>query len=274
MKNLLVVAAAVTVLGSIGGCGGGGGSSDPTPASAPTPVVQVTPPVIFNDTVTKSPNADSLNYEPGNTSHSGGSFTVNTGVWGVHAASAYTETVQGSIDPNADLVNMNIGWDIAASATPGVVTFPNITFGTMPSMPVTGNVVTTCATTCQYDTTFDIFVMASNRASNSDVGTEILINTERQVGDPDVKYLAGTLTISGVTFKIYHNAFGSNWNTIQYLAPIGTSINALNLDVKTFIQDAVQRGFESNANYLVSVEFGTEVAFGKGTTVIKEFAVN
>jgi hypothetical protein len=106
----------------------------------------------------------------------------------------------------------------------------------------------------------------------TDIGTEILINTEHS-GDegPPADAIA---VINGIPFKLYRNSFGSKWNTIVYYSPPNMPLNTLNLDIRDFLMDAVNRGWVSNQHYLVSVEFGTEMAFGKGTTTVKDMKIN
>lgn len=281
-------AAFLVIAVALSACGGGGGSSDSSPVAqvpAPPPALPV---LNINDIVSKAPNADALGYEPGNVTHNSGDLQTNTGIWGVKSATAYYENLVGTIDPNTNVANITVNWDITSSSTPGVVTFANITYGLHPGaaastttkLPiqvsqtgpqvVSANVKTTCLTTCAFDTTLDVFVMSSNRTLNQDIGTEILVNTERTGTDPN----AESVVIGGYTFKVVHNGFGSSWNTIQYLAPVGTPINSIKLDVKDFLNDAATRGWIKTSDYLVSIEFGTEVGFGKGKTEITNFKIN
>lgn len=284
---------------------GGGGSSSPAPSqpaqvTPPAPALPVLMPVLtFNDTVSKSPTSDSLGYEPGNTRHSAGELQTNTGIWGIKSASAYSINMFGSIDPNANRANVSVNWDVTPSTTPGVVIFSNITYGLHPGaassttskLPaqvsglsdqiVLGDVETSCevprpsnptVSTCEFQTGLDIFVMNSNRTSNNDVGTEIMVFTERTIGPNDTS--GETATIGGVTYKMLRNAFATDWNVVQYFAPMERPINSLNLNVKDFVVDALNRGIIKPTDYLVSIEFGSEVISGKGKTEIKNFKIN
>lgn len=274
----------LTTASLLAACGGGGGGS-PAPA-----VPKVLPNVIFNDSVTRSAATDQLGYEPGNRRHEGGELQTNTGIWGINSATAYTINMSGTINPNTNVADVDVLWDITPSATPGVVNFSNITFGLHPGeaksttsrMPVkvsemgsfivSGDVKTTCLTVCSYNTMIDAFVMASNRVSNQDIGTEIVVATETNFGFPK-PVPDGVVNFAGRTFNVYHNAFGSTWNTIQYLDANNDPINAVAIDMKDFVGDALARGWISPSDYFVSIEFGSEVGKGVGKTEIKNYKI-
>ncbi len=74
--------------------------------------------------------------------------------------------------------------------------------------------------------------------------------------------------------KSRNNSFGSTWNTIVYNAPVDTPTNLIDLDIKAFLDDAVRRGWIETTDYLVSIEFGTEVGRGKGTTTVSSMRIN
>jgi len=280
----------VMLLSVLAACGGGGGSDAPP---GPSPIVKV------DAVVEKGPSPDFPTHIPKNIRYESGELQTNTGIWGISAASAYHEHMTGTIDPNTNTANILVNWDITASDTPGVVAFPNITYGLHPGEPkgttsklpakissmrsyvVTADVNTSCSTSCIASTAFDMFVMKSDRVQNADIGTEILVVTER-IGWGDPKEIPDDeVTIEGVPFKVYHhlpasptNPTGPKWNIIQYYVDADKPVHAVNFDVKKFMDDAVKRDWISPDEYLVSIEYGSEVASGKGTTDIKNFRVN
>lgn len=279
-----------TAIGSVRitvSCTGAGGT-----VSATQTVTVADPLPAFNFEIkNKSADVSTLGYEKENKSITLGEYQYNTGVWGVNSANDYSYKMYGSSDLRKGTANMTVEWNVIPSTSIGVVSFSNLKYGKnpgsrtagsttklpikldgMPSMPVTGNVKTVCLTVCQYQTTFDIFVMDKPDPATTDIGTEILINTEHS-GDegPPADAVA---VIGGVSYKLYRNSFGSKWNTIVYYAPPNTPITKLNLDIRDFLMDAVNRGWVSNQHYLVSVEFGTEMAFGKGTTTVTNMKIN
>jgi hypothetical protein len=250
---------------------------------------------VISDAVTKSPNADALGYEEQNASHRVGEFVTNTGVWGIKAADAYVERLAGKIDADTGVANIIIDWDITPSKSPGVVTFPNLTYGLHPGwatsstskLPVrisesgpqvvSADINTTCTPStgkdCLYQTGLDIFLMSSDKVSNADVGTEIMVFTERTIGPADING-ADTVMIGGVTYKAIHNGFPTSWNAIQYFASMDSRMNKVQLNVSDFIADALRRGWITPTQYLVSIELGTEVVSGNGFTVVRNFRIN
>jgi hypothetical protein len=280
----------VGLVAALVGCGGGGGSSAPAspPVATTPPAPVVLPTVVISDSLSKASNADALGYEPNNASHVGGEYVTNTGVWGVKAASTYTETFTGTIDPNTGIANLKVAFDVTPSATPGVVMYPNITYGQHPgnnnsttsklpavigdlgSRVLTADVTTVCETTCLYNTTVDMFVSSTKIPGNT--GTEIMINLDHKWSNTDAA--VGTLVINGVTFKVFRSQFSTGWQSIVYEAPADVVVKNLNINVKDILQDAVNRGYIKSSDYLASIELGSEVASGKGSLTISNFKIN
>ena len=228
---------------------------------------------------------------PTNQNFSFGEYVVKTNVWNPAGAATYSETDSGSISLT-EVASLNMAWNVVSSSSPGIVSFGSIVYGLHPGnststttkLPVlvsavpstalvTGHVITNCLTTCGYDTTFDIFVMSSKAPSNTAGGVEILIHTSDSL-TTNSNSPNGTVTWNGVTYQVIYNGFSvANWNNVQYLAPAGTSVTDLNLNLNSLMSDLVARGYINSTDYLVSVEFGTEVGFGSGTTNITNFSV-
>jgi hypothetical protein len=238
----------------------------------------------FSNTVTKSANANSLGYEPANVIQAIGEVMFNTGVWGVKAATSYAITQAGTVNLLSGTSDINVSWDIVSSQTPGIVSFTNITYGkhpgattssttklpvqiaAMPDLNIIGTMETTCLTVCNYGSIMDVFVMKSANATGSDIGTEILIDTE-YLSAPQAGY-DGTAFIGGIEFKIYRNRIASPWQTIGYRPVQIRKVNNLAINIKDVMADAVARGYITPQEYLVSIEFGNEITFGKGKTII------
>jgi hypothetical protein len=51
-------------------------------------------------------------------------------------------------------------------------------------------------------------------------------------------------------------------------------MNKVQLNVSDFIADALRRGWITPTDYLVSIELGTEVVSGNGSTVVRNFRIN
>jgi hypothetical protein len=100
-----------------------------------------------------------------------------------------------------------------------------------------------------------------------------MVFTERTTGPADISG-ADTVTIGGVTYKAIHNGFPTSWNAIQYFASKDNRMNKVQLNVSDFIADALRRGWIKPTDYLVSIELGTEVVSGNGSTVVRNFRIN
>ena len=268
-------------------CTGAGGVSNATAI-----LTVNSPTVTFNQSILqKSADADTLGYEKANQSFTASNFTINTGVWGVKSATAYSVSQTGSIDvQNNILTSFVSNWDIKSSNTPGVVAFSNVTYGKHPGSPlnnttklpakidtlgdivVTGQANTVCFTVCGYGTAFDIFMMDSADPKPSDIGTELMITTEFTGeggwGTPDA-----VVTIGNVSYRVYHNSFGSTWNTIVYIPSANNQIKNININITDFIKDAKSRGWIKGTEYLNSIEFGTEIGYGSGSTKFSNFKI-
>lgn len=268
-------------------CTGAGGTS-----SAFATLTVNSPTVTFNQSVLqKSADADTVGFEKTNQAFTASNFTINTGVWGIKAATAYSVTQTGSIDvQNNVLTSFVSNWNITGATTQGVVAFSNVTYGkhpggslnnttklpakidTLGDVIVTGQASTICATVCAYGTTFDIFLMDSADPKTTDIGTELMITTEFTGaggwGTPDA-----VVVIGGVSYRVYRNSFGSAWNTIVYIPTAENQIRNINMNIKDFIQDSKTRGWIKGTEYLNSIEFGTEVAYGQGSTTVSNLKI-
>lgn len=239
----------------------------------------------------KSPNADSLGYEPTNKNDVIlGEWVYNTGVWGISSAVAYYEKQTGTVNFVDNVASMDLEWDVTASAKPGVVLFGNITYGkhpgwktsstvklpvklsAMPDMIISGTTKTVCLTLCDWGTSFDIFLMddESPAGISGSNGTEFMITTE--FGGHDIHDTPlGYFTSNGIKFRVYQ--FKANWNIVVYIPEFADQVSSMNFNLKDFINDAKARGIIKGTEYLNSIEYGTEVAFGKGTTTVTGFSI-
>jgi len=233
----------------------------------------------------------------GNYNTSIGSFMFTTGVWNATASTSHAASISGTVDvKNQKILISQFDWDAVSSLTPGVVMFSNFTIGKHPGtstsssskFPVlisdlkplmaTGNIQTICLTVCRYGTILDIFVMKNANATPQEVGLEIIVSLDNTGGEPQQQFYVGQLTVNNITFNVYRNAFGGNfdttWNNVIYRAPRGTSYTNMQLDLSAFVKDSVTRGYAKNSDYLMSVELGTEVIHGKGQTLVNDFSLN
>ena len=226
----------------------------------------------LNDTVTLSP------------------YQFNTGVWGIRSADSYYVKQEGSVNNKLKTFSMNVDWTIASSATPGVVTFTNATFGKNPlvsngsndgflpkqlsslnSFPMKGQVSTVCLTVCRYNTMLGVYVMNTGTPTNTDKGVEIIIVLNYNVDDISfVAPNAPTVNIGGHMFRVFQSSFDAGWSSVVYVPYISDQIENVDFNINDFLKDSVTRGYMNINQHVVSVELGTEVTFGTGKTLVKD----
>lgn len=276
----LGIALTVLVLASCGGgggSGGSGGSDSPTAAAAQSLGTGTLP----QTCVSKSTGGSGAYYRYGN-------YIVSSNIWNPGSASAYTECVNATINSPGG-VNAEFDWNFTPTSSNGtVLTYPNVQYGqqsgyspsTTPALPApisnlsslmaTGSITTTCQSSpCYYDSGFDIFLSQSTPAPKSIQG-ELMIITSWNFSQPLTSFVATNVNIDGTLYNI--RQFSNSWPYVAYY-PVQQPITTMNLNIASFVKDAVKRGYFPGLNYLDMVELGTEVIQGQGKTMITNFQV-
>jgi hypothetical protein len=289
MMKLTAVAGAVLTMALVG-CGGGGGGSSPATAS-----VAVTPATFALDTCSSTGVANSA-----------ATFTLTNQVWASPVPKDFTECVHGSA--TADGATATFDWN-AGTPDNSVLSFPSIVYGqvpgyassttpklpalvtNLPSLLVKGNVQTVCSQvgTCKFDTALDVYFVDTNGNKSA----ELMVFTEFEGLNVAAYqgYVAGApVTIGVQTYNVINRMMtmqsGGQTYSWKYIAYIATSpIRTLNLDVAQFVADARTRQVQPDplvpttvatvtaTEKLYSVELGTEVIAGSGTTTISNYSV-
>lgn len=227
-----------------------------------------------------------------------GAFRLNTGLC-TNCVTSYVGSVAGSIDVKNSIVShAAFTWDAVASSTPGIASFNNVTVGkhpglitsssakfpvqvgTMPNIKVSGDIKVECYTDCVYGSGTFIYITSIDNPTlswtdNPPIGgaMEIIVHNEQSDAGPGVNHhgYVGNIAIGGAEFKVFYNSFTSKWGNIAYYPVIPSSV--LNLNLKEFIQDALNRNYIKPTDFLMSVEIGNEVIFGKGSTTMTNITV-
>lgn len=119
--------------------------------------------------------------------------------------------------------------------------------------------------TDEYDVAYDIwFCPADNCASGFANGTEMMIWLDYQNAS-GWQYDLGPVSLDGHTWELWQGKMGTGttgWTYLAYMikAPMLTSVT--NLDLNSFFQDAVSRGYIQNSWYLYAVQAGNEIRTG------------
>jgi nitrogen fixation-related uncharacterized protein len=128
-----------------------------------------------------------------------------------------------------------------------------------------------------YDKAYDIWFNTTPTTSTQPDGAELMIWLNWNGVQPAGSIVSTSAQIAGATWEVWTSPANAshNWNIISYrLAPGSTnpSINqtaATNLDINSFITDAVNRSLVNPSWYLIAVEAGTEIwkgGVGLGTS--------
>lgn len=205
-----------------------------------------------------------------------GVINVNDGVSGTFDW-AFESTVYSS----KAYPEIAFGWKPQAMTASNTTKLPrNVT--NLENMVVTGKVETTCSSECQYDNAFDLWFQHGAKADKYaplSETTEMMIWTSTNRDTSYEEGYVGTVTVDGESYKLYHKTIvlpanvcpNCSWNYIQFVAVKNT--NYLNLNIKSFVVAAYNRGFLSSSDYLESIEYGTEIIKGAGKTRLLNYKI-
>lgn len=237
----------------------------------------------------KSENANSLGTEQKNKRNVLDMFAFNTGIWGIYSAENYTLTQTGTVNARNKIATMENKWDVTSSATPGIVSFSNITIGKHPGWNFTttdkfpskisemqnvslyADVETKCITFCVYGTILDMFIMKHNNVTtNQEKGTEVIVALQYTYTDPN--NFPDLIMLDSNLFKVRKTTYQNGWDVV-ILIPVNSQISTLNMNLKELLNQLSQMNYLNSNDYVYSVEIGTEVAYGKGETSIKNLSL-
>lgn len=110
-----------------------------------------------------------------------------------------------------------------------------------------------------------------------DISTDLMVWTDSSDLDPFGERV-GYASIDGLDFEIWFardmgdaSGEGPRWNYVAYRAT--TQLAAASLDLKAFLQHAIEHEFVSPDHYVSDVEVGNEIMSGRGETWIKSISL-
>lgn len=116
-----------------------------------------------------------------------------------------------------------------------------------------------------YDIWFDTAPMPGNRAANAQ---ELMIWINKQGAiQPIGSVIATNILISGTFWTVWHGGM-----VTTYVRNTGTT-SVTNLNIKSFVDNAINRGYISTAWYLISVQSGFEIWQGGQNLITNSFSV-
>lgn len=288
-KKLGLVVAAVSALVLVG-CGGGGGDAPVVQAPVVQPVIKVV----------NVGNCSAALGEP--TVGAFNQYSVLNSIYNVTNVNNPSSCITGTI--NADGFAGVFDWQFETTAFTSK-SYPEIAFGWKPNsmqasntakLPVlatqvdniqaSGEVATTCVdnSPCYFSNTFDLWFSKTNKPiswSPHDIGSvsEMMIWTATNTMRSGRNGFVERVVIDGKAFDLYREIItppvevggGSSWNYIAFIAV--EDMGAFNINIKSFVNEAVRRGFLKADDYLNSVEYGTEVFQGKGKTLVSKYTI-
>jgi hypothetical protein len=277
-------------------CTGAGGSD------SQTATLTISPPVVT--AMTFSHCATNTN-NPGDTHDTYGNLMLSSTIWNASAATSFSQCINATIDSKLGVTTAQFDWNFVSSNSE-VKTFPNIQFGqqtgfpnstdtttvlpalvsSMPDLNVAGTITTTCATgtSCYFDSGFDVFFSNTATPTTWPPKAELMILTSYNFPYPLTALGGGatisTVTIDGTIFDVVSfvvtppppaGTAPTSWPIIQYYAK--TPITKLNLKIKDFVADAINRGVVHPTDYIDMVQVGTEVQSGQGITSLTNYNI-
>jgi hypothetical protein len=122
-----------------------------------------------------------------------------------------------------------------------------------------------------YVAAYDIWFNTTPIATGRPDGAEVMIWLKHTDGIQPAGSKVASAKIGGAAYDVWSHRRNS-WNYVAYVRSTSTT-SARDLDLKTFIQDAVGRGYVRSDWYLISVEAGFELWQGGTGLATKSFAV-
>jgi hypothetical protein len=110
----------------------------------------------------------------------------------------------------------------------------------------------------QWDAAYDIWFDPTPNPAGQNHGTEIMIWGSHAGAPQPVGSRIGTASLAGATWDVWSgNLCGDGcWNVNSFVRQQTT--NALNINIRDFVNDSVNRGITQRSWYLTSVQFGFE----------------
>jgi hypothetical protein len=135
--------------------------------------------------------------------------------------------------------------------------------------PVPSHWTVTSSPTGAYDIAYDLWFNQTPTTSGQPNGTELMIWLNHRGGVQPAGSQIGTVAMAGATWDVWKGSM-SGWTYIAYVRQ--TPVDAVDLDLRAFTQDAVARGTINPAWYLVDIEAGFEIWQGGSGLATSSFS--
>jgi len=176
-------------------------------------------------------------------------------------------------------------WDWPGGSANKVMGYPEIIFGKKPfnrftttmSLPrVIGSLNTLnvdlsfqTSATGAFNSTFDLWITNSKAAAEQDITAEVMIWLSKDGLTPAGDRSCAVNTANGSS--AFYRGKMQYWDYFAFVLDRNTTEG--NVDLKSFLDFLVKEGAIPADSFLASVEFGNEIAFGKGSTNLMLYSV-
>jgi cellulose 1,4-beta-cellobiosidase len=123
-----------------------------------------------------------------------------------------------------------------------------------------------------YDVAYDIWFNQSSTTNGQPNGAELMIWLASTGGVSPAGSIVATVTLAGTTWNVWETPM-SGWTYVAYQRVTPTTAVS-GLDVRSFVQDAVARGFIQPSWYLIDIEAGFEIWAGGQGLATNSFSAN
>ena len=177
-------------------------------------------------------------------------------------------------------------WDWPAGSADKVMAYPEIIYGKKPfnrtssttALPRAIRELNTLnvdfsfqtSATGAFNSTFDLWITNSSSATQADITAEVMIWLSKDGLTPAGSRNYALNTPTGCSS--FHSGRMQHWDYFAFV--LNRTITEGNVDLKPYIDFLVNEGAVSADHFLASVEFGNEIAFGKGATKLVLYSVD
>ena len=248
----------------------------PTPSASPT--ATALPPEVLAITPDCTDGAQPVE----------GEFRAENNTWGKGDLAGWTQCIGLAGLPDGALA-ARWTWDWP-KAGDNIKAYPEIIFGQKPGGPSTTaalplvvnavrsakiDYVVSSTHTGDLNLAFDIWLTSTANPvtfAAPPITHEIMIWIDRDGMAPGGRWRE-TVEIGGATYLVYTaDNWGDGWRYVAFMSKTPQT-GAGSLDVALFLAYMKEKQLASGAEYLASIEFGNEVAFGTGETALSRYEI-
>jgi len=206
----------------------------------------------------------------------GSEYTVQNNVWNNQGSGTQCVQALWNNGKTAGFIATPQNIDIAAEVGPK--SYPSVVlgwhYGTFHGSYGSARQISTLTTipskwtytvptgTESYNVSYDIWIHSQSNPAMPNGALELMIWTNHRDTVPIGQQIETNVSLGGQTWEVWYGQNTNGWNTLSYVNIANPS--GIELDVATFINDGVTRGYTSGSDYLLGVQAGFEIWRGSG----------